>query len=105
MKKFLLKSLRGLGRWTVEVLKISVAAILSFAVLTMHWSYGFHDNREMRCWSTKLPGYEEYTDWDHGEPKIVRRFSLRATYRLGPWIEPEWVDAGVDIRPEAEDAE
>jgi len=92
MKQFLVKWTWRFARWTAEVLKLVVVGLILAALLTMHWQYGYHEGREMRCWSVRLPGYKQYNDWDHGQLKIVSLFAIDAIYRIGPWIEPEWVE-------------
>lgn len=102
MKRFLVKSLLAICWWVQDIVKLCLVAFFTILLATSGWFYGYHDGREMRCFSVRLPGFEEYTDWEHGEVQIVRRFSMRANYRLGPWIEPEWTDTP-DLAPETDE--
>lgn len=90
-------------QFIAETVKLTVSATLAFLVFwivaTSGWHYALVDGEEKRCFSVRLPGYEEYTDWEHGLA-IRQRFSLRALYRLGPWIDPEWIEHPEGILPE-----
>lgn len=96
MKKFLAK----VGYWFLDILKLSLVVLLTFSVISGGWQYADVDGKEMRAWTIRLPGFEEYIDWEHGETEVRRVFSIKAKYRVGPWIEPEWVDT-----PDLGDAE
>lgn len=85
--------------WLFDCLKLSLAVALGLFIGSLYatsgWFYGYHDGREMRCFCVHLPGIEQYAEWNYGPPRIVERFSMRAPYRIGPWIEPEWTDTPV----------
>lgn len=101
--RFIAKFLKFVLRWVAEVFKLAITAAIGLwfgcLLLTSGWYYALVDGQEKRCWSVRLPGVEEYTDWEHGEPTIRRIFSMRAHYRLGPWIDPEWVEHSEDTAP------
>lgn len=88
------------GYWFFDILKLTLAVLCIFAVISGGWQYQDVNGEEMRCWTIRLPGYEEYIDWEHGDTAVRRVFSIKARYRVGPWIKPEWVDT-----PDLSDAE
>lgn len=95
MKRFIQKVMA----WFFDGLKLALSIALGLFIGSLYatsgWHYGYHEGREMRCFCVRLPGTEEYTDWNHGPVHILSRFSMRAPYRIGPWIEPEWTDTPV----------
>ena len=82
--------------WFFYFLKLAPAFSLGLSLgllcATSGWFYGYHNDHIMRCFSVRLPGIEEYTEWNYGPPRIASRFSMGVRYRIGPWIEPEWIE-------------
>ncbi len=102
--RFALRLFKFCCGWLSQIVKLSIcsalAVLLCSLVVSSGWNYALVDGEVKRCWCVHLPGYEEYTDWNHNNEIAIRRiFSMHAAYRLGPWIEPEWTKPPVDSVP------
>jgi len=69
---------------------LGVAAVYIVAVIVSSgYEYRIVDGQPKRAWMVRLPGYEEYLDFDSTPLVHRRRFIMRAYYRVGPWFDPE----------------
>jgi hypothetical protein len=78
---------------------------LSLTLASGRWHYELRpDGSVKRAWHVRGPGYQEYIRLHTNPPVIQSRFTMGAFYRVGPWIDPEWVnDAQPANRPVGRD--
>lgn len=61
----------------------------TLVIFTSGYEYSVVNGEVKRAWMVQLPGYKPYIDLNDEPPVLRYVFTIRADYRVGPWLDPE----------------